>query len=157
MTSMLHKVIASNLTQRDSTAAHIKTIGDEALRLAQHLTNVGAHTRICATDFLLIRVARPDDVKQRAAAEHIHLESLSYRPQLSNYLRYQIQSARVNSRLLKTFDNMPSEWIQCRDFDRRAVRLTSGAETVTDITTERYAVTGERLSRTPALVAETDI
>ncbi len=149
ISSTLHKVLSTTLSNRDALAMRLKTFADEALRLAGALTKLGVQTRISATDFILIRVADPARVTNNLALAQIHTDNLSGVPELGNYIRYRLQSVNANTALLRAFERMPSEYYKTTGLDRRIVRLTRAKEDRPTTVTDRFNMTrdaGDRLA-----------
>ena len=107
----------------EAMANRMQEIHDESLRITTTLSKFGAQCRICATDFILIRIADPKSVGNYLASERIPIENLDGYPLMKNYIRYQIQSHLSNDRFISTFQKIPEEYILMKLPDRRAVRL----------------------------------
>jgi histidinol-phosphate/aromatic aminotransferase/cobyric acid decarboxylase-like protein len=143
ISSTLHKVLSTTLSNRDALAMRLKTFADEALRLAGALNKLGVQSRISATDFVLIRVADPARVTNNLSLAQIHTDNLSGVPGLENYIRYRLQSVNANTALLRAFERMPSEYYKTTGLDRRIVRLTRTKEYRPTKATDRFSTVRE--------------
>lgn len=124
--STLQKTVLTTLQNQKATTQRLTEIHEESLRLSTTLNRMGIQSRICATDFLLVRVANPASTGNYLAAEKVTVENLDGYPQMRNYLRYQIQSPVSNDRTLAAFNAMPSSYWRMGKADRAATRLVGG-------------------------------
>jgi histidinol-phosphate aminotransferase len=134
----LHRLLTTSLSNDDTLTKRIKTLHDEALRVATALTRLGAATRITAADFILVRVADTKSVGNFLARYKLPIENLDGYPQLEHCLRYRLQSQLSNDRLIDAFTRMPAEYYRM-GADRRITTLRRGAETAP----RQSEVTGE--------------
>ncbi|MEA3297266.1 MAG: aminotransferase class I/II-fold pyridoxal phosphate-dependent enzyme [candidate division Zixibacteria bacterium] len=123
----VRKTIMAAMGNSEAMANRLQEVHDESLRITTALTRLGVQCRICATDFILIRVADHKCVGNYLASVRIPIENLDGYPQLKNYIRYQIQSYLSNDRLIKAFQEIPGEYLRMKLSDKRAVRLRKGS------------------------------
>lgn len=123
----VRKTILATLTADEAVNNRLQEVHDESLRLSTELNRIGVQSRICAADFILLRVADPAAVGNHLAAEKIYVENLDGYPQLGNYLRYQVQSPLTNDRMLSAFRTMPPTFWQMKKADVRRTRMGQGA------------------------------
>lgn len=123
----VRKTILATLTADEAVRNRLTEVRDESLRLSTELNRIGIQSRICAADFILLRVADPAAVGNHLAAEKVYVENLDGYPQLSNYLRYQVQSPLTNDRMLNAFRAMPTTFWRMAKADVRRIRMGQGA------------------------------
>lgn len=122
----VRKTILATLTADEAVRNRLKEVHDESLRLSTELGRIGIQSRICATDFILLRVADPAAAGNHLAAEKVYVENLDGYPQLGNYLRYQVQSPLTNERMLSAFRAMPATFWKMKKSDLRRTRMGQG-------------------------------
>ena len=123
----IQKTMLATLTNAEAMSNRLQEVHDESLRLATSLNKLGVQCRICATDFLLIRVADPKSAGNHLAAFNIPIENLDGYPQMKNYIRYRIQSYNSNDKLINAFGKMPEGYYRMRKSDPRATTVRRGA------------------------------
>jgi histidinol-phosphate aminotransferase len=123
----VRKTILASLLNEEAMTTRLKEIHDESLRIAMALSGLGVQSRICATDYLLFRVADTAAVCNHLTRAQIPIDSLESYPELDNYLRYRIQSEISNDRLLEVFGKMNEADYRLTDLDRRGLQLRSRA------------------------------
>jgi len=121
LTTTMFSLLTTTLANESLANKRLTQVHDEALRLANELTQIGVQNRITATDFLLLRVADPKAVGNQLAAYGAPVENLEGYPDLENYLRYRIQSPLSNENFLAAFRKMPVEQYKMDNIDKRAV------------------------------------
>ena len=121
--SAISKSIETALVNETVLSARLDEIHDESLRLATALRRLGLQSRITATDFVLLRVADTGAVGNYLARCRIAIENLDGYPQMSNYMRYRLQSPLTNDRLIESFGKMSPELFRMKTIDRRDTRL----------------------------------
>ncbi|MEW5796787.1 MAG: aminotransferase class I/II-fold pyridoxal phosphate-dependent enzyme [Candidatus Zixiibacteriota bacterium] len=121
ITGNTHRLSTSSLTGLDSAGKRVTRIHDEAIRVANCLTQLGLQNRITSADFLLLRVADPREVARFLAEHGSPVDSLDIYPDLAGYLRYKVQSPGNNETFLIACSRMPSETYRMADPDKRAV------------------------------------
>lgn len=104
----------------------LSEVRDESLRLVQELNRLGVQGRICATNFVLMRVADPTAVGNALTSSGLKVRNLDGYPQLKNYLSYQIQSPISNDRMLSALRAVPADQLRMRGLDMRKVTLGGG-------------------------------
>ena len=121
------KTVRACLANNDGREHHLVEVQDEALRIAQELNRIGVQSRICPTNFVLIRVAEPALVGNALATAQVPIANLDGYPQLRHYLRYEVRSRLRNDRMLNTFRAMPVETLKIPRLDARKARLLQGS------------------------------
>ena len=124
----IQKTMLATLTNADAMSNRLREVHDESLRLATALNKLGVQCRICATDFLLIRVADPKSTGNHLASFNMPIDNLDGYPQMKNYIRYRIQSYNSNDRLIKAFSRMPEEYYRMTKSDLRAAAAGRGPD-----------------------------
>jgi histidinol-phosphate aminotransferase len=137
------KAVGVSLADKKVTETHLDEIRDEALRIAQELNLLGVQSRLCPTNFVLIRVASPAKVGNLLAAARVPIVNLDGYPQLKNYLRYDLRSRSLNDRLLDTLKGMPVEHLKMPRRDRRKIKLVRGAASKESGATRRETIQPE--------------
>ncbi len=140
----LHKILSTTLSNREALSMRMKSLHDESLRLANTLTKMGVQTRISATDFLLLRVADPKKFVSNLTSHRIQAESLDDNAEMTNYVRYRLQSPLSNDSLLKAVEKMSPDTYRMDTVDRRMIRLRKPAEKTDDQPFEIPAAVIER-------------
>ncbi len=123
----VRKTILATLTADEAVKNRLKEVHDESLRLSTELNRLGIQSRICAADFILLRVSDPAAVGNHLAVEKVYVENLDGYPQMGSYLRYQVQSPLTNERMLTAFRSMPTTFWRMKKSDLRRTRLGGGA------------------------------
>jgi len=124
----IQKTMLATLTNAEAMSNRLQEVHDESLRLAGSLNKLGVQCRICATDFLLIRVADPKSAGNHLAAFNMPIDNLDGYPQMKNYIRYRIQSYNSNDRLIEAFRKMPEGYYRMRKADLRATSVRRGSD-----------------------------
>jgi len=148
--SLIQRRLAERtLTSHEERERRLIEVRDESLRFVQELNRIGVQGRLCATNFLLLRVADPTVVGNALATAGVKVTNLDGYPQMKNYLAYEVQSPLTNDRALDALRALPAESLRMRGLDLRRVKLGQGVARRADQTTtarSESAVVGSRLS-----------
>jgi len=128
----VRKTIMLSLVNHEAMSTRLQEVHEESLRLATTLSRIGVQCRICATDFILLRVANPSAVAEALGRSRVQVEMLQPWSNMEKYLRYQIQSVLSNDRLIKTFEKMPSSHYLLSKSEMRKTTLHRPGEKVID-------------------------
>ena len=123
----IRKTILASLINEEAMTTRLQEIHDESLRIAMALSGLGVQCRICATDYLLLRVADCGAVCKKLTRAQVPSENLERYPDLPHYLLYRIQSELSNEKLIAVFGKMPEAEYRMTKLDRRGVQLRSRA------------------------------
>jgi len=128
LSSILEETIVTTLENDLIRQQRINTVHNEMIRIGKAMARRSIQVRLTPTDFILFRVAQPARVCNWLAAEKVPFENLDGYPGMKHYLRYIIQSAISNDRLIDAFSRMPKEYYYMADSDRRPQSLHRSAE-----------------------------
>jgi len=123
LSSTVRKTMFATLVNDEELSSRLRQIHEESLRLIVSLNRLKVQCRIAATDFLLLRVADTKSVGNFLARYRTQVDNLDGYPQLENYLRYQIQPAGQNDRLVEAFKKMPPDFYLMKSTDRRPTTI----------------------------------
>ena len=119
----LRKNILTALINDQGLSRDLREIHGESLRIATELNRLGLQSRICATDWLLMRVQDTKAVGNFLARHGVRVENLDGYPRLSHYIRYRIQPRLNNDPLIEAFKKMPPAFYRMKTLDLRAQAL----------------------------------
>lgn len=122
------RFIVDSMINHEETTGRLYQLHQESLRLSTRLTRMGAQCRICASDFLLMRVAEPTAILEALAPYKLPLQGLAMYPRLRKYLRYEVQDRAINDNLLQAISSLPKELLQAEGVDRQIVQLNRPGE-----------------------------
>jgi len=126
-----HRLAERTLTSHEARESRLTEVRNESLRIVQELNTIGVQGRICATNFVLLRVADPTAVGNALATAGVTVSNLDGYPQLKNYLSYQVQSQISNDRMLNALRALPTDRLRLRGLDLRKIRLGQGVARTT--------------------------
>jgi histidinol-phosphate/aromatic aminotransferase/cobyric acid decarboxylase-like protein len=150
VTSAVANQMSETLTERTRFARRLHDIHIETLRLAAELTRLGAQCRITPADYLLVRVANPNEVGNHLARYRVEVENLDGYPSLKQYIRIRVRTSSANDRTIEAFRQCSQDKISLSR-DRRSIRLRRGAEEASGSLT---GGSSERFERTTAYRAD---
>ena len=113
------RTMIAALSYNQEASSCVNVHGDEALRVSKEITRLGIQCRLTPADFLLMRVASPDDLCERLVKKSILVESISNLPDLENYVRYEIQAPGSHDRLIEALQKLPPEMYRMKASDQR--------------------------------------
>ncbi|MDH4156195.1 MAG: aminotransferase class I/II-fold pyridoxal phosphate-dependent enzyme [candidate division Zixibacteria bacterium] len=119
----LRKSILAALIHDQELTRDLREIHDESLHMATELNRLGLQSRICATDWLLMRVQDTKAAGNFLARHGVRVENLDGYPGLSHYIRYRIRPHLNNDPLIEAFKKMPPAFYRMKSLDLRAQAL----------------------------------
>ena len=101
----------------------IRVVHEQSMKIANSLQQHGLRPRLSATDQVLIPVTKPQMVQDYLAELDIAVDNLNIHAGLTGYVRYRVQSASTNDRLLRALRQMPEELLVAERATGRRLRF----------------------------------
>ena len=117
------KSIMAALGSDRELSRDLREIHHESLRIATELNRLSLQSRICATDWLLMRVQDTKAVGNFLARYGVRVENLDGYPGLRHYIRYRIRPQLNNDSLIEAFKKMPPAFYRMKTLDLRTQAL----------------------------------
>ena len=110
------------LQDMEYISRRVEQIRDNMIFLSVRLRSLGISIRMTPSDFILIRVARPDIVFKELVREGISAVDISHFKQLDNYIKVTVRDDENSARLVELFENMPVELYRMNN--RQSTKVT---------------------------------